>query len=178
MFTVSRTPAPLLVNVKIGNKIVTMEADSGAAISVMSVDNFIKLNISDYTIRETYDTVRSVTGTKKNSQYFLCSNNSTYLYNNNSTYLYSALFTLCSNALLKKTVIPLLNTHRSYTEKMKVFSRFFNIVMESALWIFRGSSFHNLAAEVPKRRFPNRMDLFLYGTSDVNAVDRKDLLGM
>ena len=98
--------------------------------------------------------------------------------NNNSTYLYSALFTLCSNALLKKTVIPLLNTHRSYTEKMKVFSRFLNIVMESALWIFRGSSFHNLAAEVPKRRFPNRMDLFLYGTSDVNAVDRKDLLGM
>ena len=50
--------------------------------------------------------------------------------------------------------------------------------MESALWIFRGSSFHNLAAEVPKRRFPNRMDLFLYGTSDVNAVDRKYLLGM
>ena len=98
--------------------------------------------------------------------------------NNNNTYLYSALFTLCSNALLKKTVIPLLNTHRSYTEKMKVFSRFFSIVMESALWIFRGSSFHNLAAEVPKRRFPNRMDLFLYGTSDVNAVDRKDLLGM
>ena len=79
---------------------------------------------------------------------------------------------------LKQTVIPLLNTHRSYTEKMKVFFRFLNIVMESALWIFRGSSFHNLAAEVPKRRFPNRMDLFLYGTSDVNAVDRKDLLGM
>ena len=50
--------------------------------------------------------------------------------------------------------------------------------MESALWIFRGSSFHNLAAKVPKRRFPNRMDLFLYGTSDVNAVDRKDLLDM
>ena len=51
--------------------------------------------------------------------------------------------------------------------------------MESALWIFRGSSFHNLAAEVQKRRFPNGMDLFLYGTSDViNAVDRKDLLGM
>ena len=50
--------------------------------------------------------------------------------------------------------------------------------MESALWIFRGSSFHILAAEVPKGRFPNRMDLFLYGTSDVNAVDRKDLLGM
>ena len=57
---------------------------------------------------------------------------------------------------------------------MKVFRRFFNIVMDSALWIFRGSSFHNLAAEVPKRR----MDLFLYGTSDVNAADRKDLLGM
>ena len=59
---------------------------------------------------------------------------------------------------------------------MKVLNRFLNIVMESALWIFRGSSFHNLVAEVPKR--PNRMDLFLYGTSDVNAVDRKDLLGM
>ena len=50
--------------------------------------------------------------------------------------------------------------------------------MESALWIFRGSLFHNLAAYVTKRRFSNRMDLFLYGTSDVNAVDRKDLLGM
>ena len=50
--------------------------------------------------------------------------------------------------------------------------------MEAALWIFGGSSFHTLAAEVPKRRFPNRMDLFLYGTSDVNAVDRKDLFGM
>ena len=79
--------------------------------------------------------------------------------------------------LLKNTVIiPLLNTHRSYIEKMKVLKRCFNIVMESAL--FRGSSFHNLTAEVPKRRFPNRMDLFLYGTSDVNAVDRKYLLGM
>ena len=65
MFNVSGTAAPLLVNVKIDNKIVTMEADSGAAISVMSVDNFIKLNISDYTTRETYDTVRSVTGTQK-----------------------------------------------------------------------------------------------------------------
>ena len=50
--------------------------------------------------------------------------------------------------------------------------------MKSALWIFCGSLFHNLAAEVPKRRFPNRMDLFLYVTSDVNAVDRKNLLGM
>ena len=50
--------------------------------------------------------------------------------------------------------------------------------MESALWIFHGSSLHTLSAEVPKRRFPSRMDLFLYGTSDVNAVDRKDLLGM
>ena len=94
------------------------------------------------------------------------------LYNTN-TYLYSALFLLCSNALLKNTGIPLLNTHRSYTEKMKVFNRFLKIVMESALWIFRGSSFHNLAAEVQKGRFPNRMDLFLYGTSD-----RKDLLNM
>ena len=45
---------------------------------------------------------------------------------------------------------------------MKVFNSFFNIVMESALWIFCGCSFHNLAAEVPKRRLPNRMDLFLY----------------
>ena len=61
---------------------------------------------------------------------------------------------------------------------MKVLNSFLNIVMESALWIYRGSSFHNLAVEVPKRRFLNRMDLFLYGTSDVNAVDGKDLLGM
>ena len=61
---------------------------------------------------------------------------------------------------------------------MKEFFFFFNIVMESAFCIFHGSSFHNLAAEVPKIHFPNRMDLFLYGTSDVNAVDRKDLLGM
>ena len=82
---------------------------------------------------------------------------------------------MCSNALLEeKKVLPLLNTHRSYTVKMTVF----NIVMKSALWIFRGSSFHNLAAEVPKRRFPNRMDLCLYGTSNVNAVDRKDILCM
>ena len=36
-----------------------------AAISVMSVDNFIKLNISDYPTRETYDIVRSLTGTQK-----------------------------------------------------------------------------------------------------------------
>ena len=90
-------------------------------------------------------------------------------------HIYIALYSHCAlMRFLKKTVIPLLNTHRSYTVKMS----FFNIVMESALWIFRDSSFHNLAAEVPKRRFPNRMDLFLYGTSDVNAVDRKDLLGM
>ena len=53
-----------------------------------------------------------------------------------------------------------------------------NIVMISVLWIFRGSSFHNLAAEVPKRRFANRMDLFLYGTSDANAIDRKYILYM
>ena len=85
---------------------------------------------------------------------------------------------MVSNALLKNTVITLLNTHRSYIEKIKVVKSFLNIVMESALWIFRGNSFHNLAAEVPKRRFPNRMDLFLYVTSDVNAVYRKDLLGM
>ena len=58
------------------------------------------------------------------------------------------------------------------------FSKVLNIVMESAIWIFRGSSFHNLAAEVPKRSFPNHVDLFLFGTSDVNAVYRKDLLGM
>ena len=50
--------------------------------------------------------------------------------------------------------------------------------MESALWIFRGSSFHNLAADVPKKHFPNRIDLFLYDTNDVDAVDRKDLLGI
>ena len=61
---------------------------------------------------------------------------------------------------------------------MKVFNGFLYIAMESALWIFRGSSFHNLAAEVPTRCFPNRMDLFLYGTSDVNTVDRKDLSDM
>ena len=78
--------------------------------------------------------------------------------------------------LLKNTVIPLLNTQRSYTLKNESF--FLNIVMESALLMFRSSSFHNLAAEVPKRRFPNRMDLFLYGTSDVDAVDRKYILGM
>ena len=48
--------------------------------------------------------------------------------NNNNTYLYSALFTLCSNALLKKTVIPLLNTHRSYTEKMKVLAVFLTLL--------------------------------------------------
>ena len=82
-------------------------------------------------------------------------------------------------SLIKNTVIPLLNTHRSYTEKNESLKKkFLNIVMESALWIFRGSSFQNLAAEVPKRRFPNHMDLFLYGTGDVNAVDRKYLLGM
>ena len=65
MFNVSGITAPLFVNVKIDNKMVTMEADSGAAISVMSMDNFIKLNIYDYTTRETYDPVRSVTGMQK-----------------------------------------------------------------------------------------------------------------
>ena len=50
--------------------------------------------------------------------------------------------------------------------------------MESTHWVFCGSSFHRLAAEVPKIRFPNRMDLFLHGTSDVNAVDRNYTLGM
>ena len=62
MFNVLGTTAPLLVNVIIDNKIVNMEADSGAAISVMHVDNCIKLNISDYSTRETYNTVRSLTG--------------------------------------------------------------------------------------------------------------------
>ena len=60
-----------------------------------------------------------------------------------------------------------------------MFKKFFlNIVMESALWIFRGSSVHNLAAKVPTRRFPNRMDLFLNGTGDVNAVDRNYIVVM
>ena len=61
---------------------------------------------------------------------------------------------------------------------MKVFNSFFNIVMESALWIFRGSSFHYLTAEVPKIHFPNHMYLCLYGSRDVNAVDHIDLFGM
>ena len=42
-----------------------MESDSGAALSMMSVDNFIKLNIYNYTTHETYDTVHSVTVTQK-----------------------------------------------------------------------------------------------------------------
>ena len=54
---------------------------------------------------------------------------------------------------------------------MKVFKHFFLHCYGISLWIFRGSSFHNLAAEIPKIRFPNRMDLFLYRTSDVNVVD-------
>ena len=62
-------------------------------------------------------------------------------------HIYIAHYSHCAlMRFLKNPVIPLLNTHRSYTEKMKVFSRFLNIVIESALWIFRGSSFHNLAA--------------------------------
>ena len=65
MFNVSGTTAPLLVNVKIGNEIVTMEADSGAAISVMSVNNFNNLKLYDYSTRKTDDTVRSVPGTEK-----------------------------------------------------------------------------------------------------------------
>ena len=36
---------------------------------------------------------------------------------------------------------------------MKVLNSFLNIVMESALGVFRGSSFHNLAAEVPKNTY-------------------------
>ena len=70
-------------------------------------------------------------------------------------HIYIAHYSHCAlMRFFKNTVIPLLNTHRSYTEKIKVFKSFLNIVMESALWIFRGSSFHNLAADVPKRRFP------------------------
>ena len=46
MCNVSGTAASLLVNVKTYNIIVTIEDYSGAAISVMSVDNCIKLNIS------------------------------------------------------------------------------------------------------------------------------------
>ena len=49
--------------------------------------------------------------------------------------------------------------------------------MKSALWIFRGGYSPICAAEVQKRRVPNSMVLFLLGTSDVNAVDWKDLLG-
>ena len=63
-------------------------------------------------------------------------------------------------------------------EKFKCLQVFFNVVKKSTPRIYRGISFQNFAAKVPKRRFPNRTDLFLYGTSDVNAVDRKDLLGM
>ena len=80
------------------------------------------------------------------------------------------LFIIYLNVFSQASDISLQNTHRSYSEKMKV-KKNLNIVMESALWIFRGGSFHNLAAEVPKRRFPNLMDLFLYSTSDVNVVD-------
>ena len=46
--------------------------------------------------------------------------------NNNNKYLYSALFTLCSNALLKNTVITLLNIYRTYTNikrTLHVFTR-------------------------------------------------------
>ena len=42
-----------------------MEADSGAAISVMSVNNFNNLKLYDYSTRKTDDMVRSVTGTEK-----------------------------------------------------------------------------------------------------------------
>ena len=75
------------------------------------------------------------------------------LVNNNNTYLYGALFTLFSNALLKKhsyNLTKYTNVIDLILKKMKVFKSFLNIVMESALWIFRGSSFHNLAAEVPE----------------------------
>ena len=42
----------------------------------------------------------------------------------------TALFTLRYNALLKNTVLSLLNTHISYTEKRKVLKIFLNIIME------------------------------------------------
>ena len=53
-----------------------------------------------------------------------------------------------------------------------------NIVIESAPWTFGSSSFHNLDAEFPKRRFLNHMVLILFGTGDLNTVNRKDLLDM
>ena len=67
-------------------------------------------------------------------------------------HIYTAHYSHCAlrRVLKTNTVIPLLNTHRPYTVNMKVFKVFLNIVMESVLWIFRVSSFHNLAAEVPK----------------------------
>ena len=72
------------------------------------------------------DEGKKVDNVKNVNSYFIyigyCTLNK-YYYNN--TYLYSALFTLCSNALLKKTVIPLLNTHRYYTEKNESFKHFF-----------------------------------------------------
>ena len=44
---------------------------------------------------------------------------------NNNSYLYSVLFTLCSNVLLKNTVVTLLNAHRSYTEKNESKKKYF-----------------------------------------------------
>ena len=56
---------PLLVNVKLGSEICTMEADSGASISVMSLKDFEKLQLHDYSVCPSNDVVKSVTGTEK-----------------------------------------------------------------------------------------------------------------
>ena len=49
-------------------------------------------------------------------------------------HIYVAHYSHCALLrFLKNPVIPLLNTHRSYTEKIESFKSFFNIVMESAL---------------------------------------------
>ena len=56
---------PLLVNVKLGSEICTMEADSGASISVMSLKEFEKLRLHDYSVCPSNDVVKSVTGTEK-----------------------------------------------------------------------------------------------------------------
>ena len=57
---------PLMVNVKIGPNVVAMEADSGASISIMSVNDFQALNFNSHVeYRDTDDSIRSVTGTEK-----------------------------------------------------------------------------------------------------------------
>ena len=53
------------MNVKLGSEICTMEADSGASISVMSVKDFEKLQLHDYSVCPSNDVVKSVTGTEK-----------------------------------------------------------------------------------------------------------------